>query len=329
MGCFGGIVVDGAYIRIAIDAHANGLANRVILHGFALHVEVQHMGTSLIGLMQNVLGRIAQVSKLVVCNIHQRTNLARLQRRYLRLVVGQVLRIHSLDFRLALPIGIVGRKFNVAVACNRIDLVGASTHRLVFSSARVHVDDRRNGLGQFVLKGGVQGIGGNSKHVAISLHAGNIERFLGTLVHADGAIKAIRYRLSIEFVAVLERYPFANRDFPRGVVHHFGGLSQHGLRIEVGINAEQLLVDAQIGALPAHVVVGWVKVVLASVGSPGNTHLVAIALGIRRAPHKRAHGTRAQSTGKGYSGNALCPPLLSFHHLAFLSPMVLFLCSHK
>ena len=78
VGCLSGIVVDGAYIRIAIDTHANGLANRVILHGFALHVEVQHVGTSLIGLMQSVLGRIAQVSKLVVRNIHQRANLARL-----------------------------------------------------------------------------------------------------------------------------------------------------------------------------------------------------------------------------------------------------------
>ena len=78
MGCLGGIVVDGANIRITIDAHANSLANRIILHSFALHVEVQHMGTSLIGLMQSVLGRIAQVSKLVVRNIHQRANLARL-----------------------------------------------------------------------------------------------------------------------------------------------------------------------------------------------------------------------------------------------------------
>ena len=287
------------------------------------------MGTSLIGLMQSVLGRIAQVSKLVVCNIHQRTNLARLQRGYLRLIVGKVLCMHSLDFRFALPIGIVGGKLNVAIAFNRIDLVRAGAHRLVFGSARVHIDDRGNRLGQFVLKGGVKGIGGNGKHVAISLHIGNIERFLGALVHADGAIQAIRYRLSIEFIAILECYPFTNRDLPRGIVHHFGGLSQHGLRVEVGIDAEQLLVNAQIGTLPTHVVVGWVKVVLASVGSPGNAHLVAIALRIRRASHKRAHGTRAQSTGKGYSGYALCPPLLSFHHLAFLSSMVLFLFPHE
>ena len=188
MGCLGGIVVDGANIRITIDAHANSLANRIILHSFALHAEVQHMGTSLIGLMQSVLGRIAQVSKLVVCNIHQRTNLARLQRGYLRLIVGKVLCMHSLDFRFALPIGIVGGKLNVAIAFNRIDLVRAGAHRLVFGSARVHIDDRGNRLGQFVLKGGVKGIGGNGKHVAVSFHAGNIERFPGALVHADGAI---------------------------------------------------------------------------------------------------------------------------------------------
>ena len=89
----------------------------------------------------------------------------------------------------------------------------------------------------------------------------------------------------IELVAVLERYPFANRDFPRGIVYHFGGLSQHGLRVEVGIDAEKLLVDAQIGTLPTHVVVGWIKVVLTGIGSPGNTHFVAIAPGIRRASH--------------------------------------------
>ena len=285
MGCLSGIIVDGAYIRITIDAHANGLANRVILHGFALHVEVQHVGTSLIGLMQSVLGRIAQVSKLVVRNIHQRANLARLQRGYLRLVVGQVLRMHGLDLRLALPIGIVGRKLNVSIACNRIDLVRASAHRLIFGSARAHIDDRGNRLGQFVLKGSVKGIGGNGEHVAIGFHAGNIQRFLGSLVHANGAIQAIRYRLSIELVAVLERYPFANRDFPRGIVYHFGGLSQHGLRVEVGIDAEKLLVNAQIGTLPTHVVVGWIKVELAGIGSPGNAHLVAIALRIRRASH--------------------------------------------
>ena len=146
------------------------------------------MGTSLIGLMQSVLGRIAQVSKLVVRNIHQRANLARLQSGHLRLIVGKVLCMHGLDLRLALPVGIVGGKLNVAIACNRIDLVRASAHRLIFGSARVHIDDRGNRLGQLVLEGGVKGIGGNGKHVAVSFHAGNIERFLGALVHANGAI---------------------------------------------------------------------------------------------------------------------------------------------
>ena len=227
----GGIaIVDDLCKGLAVDAHADGVAQRLILHQGPLLVVAQEVGAGGgLGVHHDALG-IGEHGGTGGGKLGDQVDLAVLQGHVQGLIVIDDLELDIVHQRTAAPVVLVGDHGDLGHGGeSRGDEGAGAGHAQLGVGLLGGVIDAHQRVAQVVDDGGVRRSGDQGQHLPVRLHRSDVQRGGRAVVDLVGALEAGLHGGGVHGVAVGEGHALADGELPSQLVHILIALGDPGL----------------------------------------------------------------------------------------------------